>query len=156
MIEGGDDRPGRNRKQNMLWDICINKYTGRPCMKMQYINKTGAPSVYGELVKFDTATEGGLILTASQDPECIGAMYETGIADGSLCWIVIAGSVEVLLLNATAAAPGNWASTSTAAGRADCSNAAPVPARHWEEIGHCPFTANAGTDVLAEIHMHFN
>ena len=93
----------------------------------------------------------------------IGVVYESGIADGQECWICIAGRCQVLLQNSTASTKGYWVRTSTsAAGRADITNAAPpgggIPELdiHQHEIGHCLETKTDGTNVLAYILVHFN
>jgi hypothetical protein len=162
MIEGGDDRPGRNRKQNMLWDICINKYTGRSCFKQQLINKTGAASVYGEVIIASTTTDFAFDQSGVDEDMPIGIVYEAGIADGSLCWVVIYGSAQVLLKDTTASTHGNWVYTADAAGRADATLAGPPGGafpqidNHMRELGHCLESQGAGTDVLAEIDVHLN
>jgi hypothetical protein len=121
-------------------------------------NKTGSASVKGTLVKADTATDNAFILTGANEVECIGVVYEAGVADGSECWIVVAGIAEVLLKDTTASTRGNWVETSDTAGRADATNAAPpgIDPSHFQEIGHAIESKSGGTDVLAKIVMHFN
>jgi hypothetical protein len=146
----------------MLEKYCFNKYTNRPCQKIQLINDTGAASVYGEIVIASTSTDYAFELTGADEAQPIGSIYEAGIADGELCWIVTHGSAQVLLENATAATRGNWVFTSNVAGRADATLAAPpgggIPQldQHMQELGHCIESQGAGTDVLAEILMHLN
>ena len=124
---------------------------------IQLTNKTGAASVKGSVVRADTSTDNAFILLDAGGQEPIGVVYESGIADGSECWVVIAGRVQILLEDSTASTRGNWVEGSaTTAGRADATNAAPVPASHWKEIGHCIETLTGGTDVLAYCIIHFN
>ena len=162
-LELDDDRPGRNRKINTLWDVCVNKYTGRFCLKTRLINDSGVASVYGEVIHTSQLTDFAFQVAVADDPECIGVVYEAGIAAGSLCWVVTYGSAEVLLEDATASTHGYWARISiTDAGRADITNPAPPGGgvveidRHFRELGHGVQSVTAGTDKLAEVHLHFN
>ena len=124
---------------------------------IQLTNKTGAASVKGSVVRADTSTDNAFILLDAGGQEPIGVVYESGIADGSECWVIIAGRVQILLQDSTASTRGNWVEASaTTAGRADATNAAPVPATHWKEIGHCMETKTGGTNVLAYCIIHFN
>ncbi len=133
------------------------KFTIEGGLAIRIINKTGSPSVKGELVRADSGSELGFILTAGDDTECIGAVYEAGVADGSECWIGVGGIIEVLLKDSTASAPQNWAATSDVAGRADVSATSPAAApTHFQEIGHGLVTDAGGTDKLVKIDMHFN
>ncbi len=162
-IEGGKDRPGQNHLIKKLLDANWNYHTNKWCKKVQLINKTGVPSVYGEIVETSTTTDFAFQVNVANSAEMMGVVYEAGIADGSICWIVVGGSAQVLLEDATAATHGFWARNSiTVAGRADITNASPpgggVAAidRHFREIGHSIETVVGGTDVLAEIMVHFN
>jgi hypothetical protein len=124
-------------------------------------NKTGANSVAGQLVKADAATDDAVILTAANDTECMGVFLDSGIADGSEAWVVVAGIADVAMEDNTAATRGNWVETSNAeAGYADATSASPAAAPgHFEEIGHCIETVAAGgggTHILARCVLHFN
>ncbi len=122
-------------------------------------NKTGANSVKGSIVEASSGTDKAFSLTGSNDFEPIGAVYLSGIADGSLCPVVVGGIADVLLEDSTASTRGYWARTSTTtAGRADITNSgAPgLVLPHFAEIGHCLESKASGTDVLARICMHFN
>jgi hypothetical protein len=137
-------------------------FTSEGGFAIRLTNKTGSASVKGTLVKADTATDMAFILTGVNEHETIGAVYEDGIADGSLCWVANGGIVEVLLKDTTASTRGNWAKTSDTAGRADITNAtAPGGGvaqldEHMQEIGHGIENVTSGTDKLAKIIMHFN
>lgn len=126
-------------------------------------NKTGANSVAGQLVKADPATNDAVILTAVSDDECIGVFLDSGIADGSETWVVVAGIADVAMEDNTAATRGNWVETSDTIGEegyADATAATPAAApAHFEEIGHCIETVAAGgggTHILARCVLHFN
>lgn len=130
---------------------------------IKLVNKSGVNSVKGRMVEASTAQDNAYDLTGAEDFQPIGVEYESGVADGSECWVVIYGIAEVLLEDGTASTHGYWVKTSdTQAGRADASNAAPpggtVTAleEHMREVGHCLEDKTSGTDVLAKIVMHFN
>lgn len=119
-------------------------------------NKTGVPSVKGSLIRPDTVVDNAFILTAADDDECCGVVYEDGIADGDECKIVFSGRAQILLKDATASTAGNWVKTADVAGRADATGASPAAApQHFQEIGHCLEAKGADTDVLAFIMLHF-
>ena len=123
------------------------------------INKSGAPSVKGSIAAADTGVNYAFKLTAADAYDAIGAVYDSGIADATWCRVVIGGIADVLLQDSTASTRAYWVRTSTtAAGRADATNAAPpgLVLQHFAEIGHCLESKNAGTDVLARCLLHFN
>jgi hypothetical protein len=140
------------------------RFTPEGGLAIRLTNKTGAASIKGTLVAASTATANAFEVTgASGALNCVGAVYESGIADGSECWVVVAGIAEVLLKDSTASTLGYWAKTSEdTAGRADITNSAPTGGSvaaledHNQEIGHCLETKASGTSVLAKIVMHFN
>ena len=124
-------------------------------------NLTGAPSVKGTLVETNETTSGGFDVLGDLY-DCVGIVYEDGVADGEQCLIVVTGVAEVLLKDTTASVTGNWVKASDVNGRADAT--LPLPSggtiaqlqEHFQEIGHCIETKTAGTDVLAKIVLHFN
>ncbi len=119
---------------------------------VKHINKTGVPTVKGKLARYDTATDGGVILTGADDTECMGVFYDAGIPDGEDCWVIYTGKAQVLLKDNTAGTHGNWVKTSDEAGYADATGTSPAAApTHFEEIGHCGQSVSAnggGTHVL--------
>ncbi len=145
-----------------IYNYTWNFDTKKPCRKIKYINNTGSATVKGTLVKFDTAVDKAVILTAGDDHECIGTFAEDDIADGLETFIIVDGSSLFLLKDATAATRGNWIKTSDVAGRADASLAAPPLGgvaqldEHMQEIGHCCESIGAGTDILVEGLLSFN
>lgn len=125
---------------------------------VRLVNKTGASSIKGTLIEPSDTAESAVELTEAESYDCIGVVYESGVADGELMWVVVYGIAEVLLKDGTAAAKGNWASTGDDSGRADCETTVPpgLILAHFREIGHCLEDKIAGTDVLCKISMHFN
>ena len=132
-------------------------------LAIKMINNTGSPSVKGLLVSASSTLDEAFDLTVADCICPIGVVYQEGIADGELCFVVIAGVAEVLLEDSTAATKGYWVRTSTTqVGRADATTNLPSGGtiaaihEHMSEIGHCIKSAGAGTDVLIKIIMHFN
>lgn len=126
-------------------------------------NKTGSASVKGSVVECSSTTDNAFELETADDLNPIGVVYDSGVADGDDCWVVVAGVAEVLLQDSTASTRGYWVRTSaTTAGRADATNAAPPGGTvgaletHTKEMGHCLESKTAGTDVLAKCVLHFN
>lgn len=128
---------------------------------VQLTNRTGANSVKGTLVHPDSATSDGVILVPVNDADPIGVVYEAGIADGSLLWIVIAGIAEVYFVNG--ATQGQFARMCVTADTNDApgfamAEAVPTPPlatdKHFQEIGHVLQTVAAGN--LARCIIHFN
>lgn len=135
------------------------RFTPEGGLAVRFINDTGAPSVRGSLVEASSSVDQAVSLTqAAGDDDCLGAIYEDGVADGQPVWVVVAGMADVLLENGTSATRGYWAGTGATAGRADCTNANPpgLVDAHFTEIGHCVQSVGSGTDVLARCVLHFN
>jgi len=130
----------------------------------RYINKTGGASVKGTLVELSSSTDFGVMTATAGGPDPIGAIYESGVADGDYVWVTYSGPAQVLLADTTASTREYWAQLSPDDnGRADCSDAAPAGGTitelrgHLErEIGHCMQSLSSGTDVLCWVHLHFN
>lgn len=117
-------------------------------------NKTGSSTVKGNLVKAHPSIANAFTLTSSSSLDCIGAVYQAGVADGSECYVVISGIAEVLF--ATSTSPGNWVQNSMSVnGQADGNQSAPSSTNvHFLEVGHSISTVSAGQ--LGKIIMHFN
>lgn len=127
---------------------------------IQLTNRTGATSVEGKLIKADTATDDGVILTGNTDDECFGAFLDAGVADDAEAWIVVAGIAKVLYDDNVAAVHGNWVGTGQA-GLARTQGGPPAigAAAHFEEVGHCIQSVSAGgggTFILSRTVIHFN
>jgi hypothetical protein len=124
---------------------------------VRLINKTGVNSVKGTLVRAST-TPGGFSASVADGRQAFGAVYQAGVADGSLAWVTVSGVAEVLLEDGTASTAGNWCRGSAAvAGRATMNAADPSSTTvHEREIGHCIETKAQGVSVIAKCIMHFN
>lgn len=124
-------------------------------------NKTGAASVKGTVVSLSDTTDDSFKLQSSEF-DAVGVVYESGIADGSECWVVISGKAQVLLTDGTASTRGYWVYADAVDGRANASVAIPAGGtiqelqNHFKEIGHCLESKTAGTNVLAKCVLHFN
>lgn len=136
-------------------------FTPEGGIAVRLTNKTGAPSVKGTIVSTSATTDNAFKIE-NDEYDGIGAVYEAGIADGSLCFVVVSGICEVLLKDTTASTRGNWVYADPTDGRANATLAAPpgggIPEHdaHFKEIGHCLESKLAGVNVLAKIIMHFN
>lgn len=120
------------------------------------VNKTGAASVRGTVVEPSSTTDDAFQLAPTGSDEPIGVVLDDGVPDGSFCRVVTGGKAQVLLQDGVAATRSYWVSVSdTVAGRAQMT-ADPVPATHWNEVGHCLENKASGTDVLAWCTLHFN
>ena len=133
-------------------------------LAIRLINNTGTASVKGSLVDASHVLEGAVSLTAAGGDDCIGVVYDSGIANGDWIWVVVSGIADVLLQDGTLSGYGYWVKTSdTTAGRADATSPNPPPSgvilevqEHFREIGHCLQSRVAGADVLARCVLHFN
>jgi hypothetical protein len=113
-------------------------------------------SVRGIVVRASTADGDAFEVAPAASDEAIGVVFDDGIPDGSYCRVVIGGKAQVLLEDGAAATQGYWVECAAAtAGRVTMA-ANPVPATHWDEIGHCLESQGAGTDVLVWCNLHFN
>jgi len=153
MVSGGPD-------QVEAWAETVITPIGGICIRL--LNKTGADSVLGTVVQADTVNDNAFKVCDADGAMPIAVVYQVGVADGSLCWIVVYGIAQVLLKNATASTKGFWVYVSDVAGRANATLAAPpgggIPELdiHMGEIGHCIESKGADTDVLAKVVLHFN
>jgi hypothetical protein len=90
--------------------------------------------------------------------DSIGVDYESGIADGQLCWITISGLADVMLKDGTGSTREHVVFAADTDGRA-ITGAVPAPPNadsHFKEIGHCLQTAAPGASVLFRAVIHFN
>lgn len=160
MIKGGDDL--KATLENILdWINAQNtnengKITAEGGVAIRVLNKTGAASVKGTVVIASTATANAVAIAPIDADMPIGVMYDNGIADGQLCWVVVSGIAEVLFKNTVAPILGGIVFCSSTAGRVDIANAIPVQATHYREVGHCFEAKSGGTNVLAKCVLHFN
>jgi hypothetical protein len=128
---------------------------GGYCVKMT--NKTGAASVKGTVVSASDTTDNAFKVNQIDGDMPIGIVYENGVADGSECWVVVAGIAEVLLVNNVSSTRSYIAySSATVAGRIDTAASAPAANLHFRENGHTLESKTAGTNVLCKCSVHFN
>jgi hypothetical protein len=125
-------------------------------------NKTGAASVKGEVVTTGAAVNNSVTKIIVDVPNPIGVFYESGVADGSEAWVVVAGIADVYFIGSTTR--GHLARGFLAAdgagyvtGRA-LSEAVPTSPfasdKHFYEIGHV-LESRIGAG-LAKCILHFN
>ena len=131
-------------------------------LMVKLINKTGGASVKGTVVTGGSVVANSVVKIVKDVPNPIGAFWESGVADGSLAWVVVSGICDVYFVGSTTMgdlARGFLTSDGGAyvAGQA---LSEPVPGspfatdKHFYEIGHVLETrVGAG---LAKICMHFN
>jgi hypothetical protein len=132
-------------------------FTPEGGLAIRILNKTGAPSVKGSVVSASGSTDEAFALQTNEF-DAIGVVYEAGVADASLCWVVVSGIADVLLKDTTASTHAHVVFSADTDGRA-ITGAVPTPPNadsHFKEIGHCIQSKNAGINVLARCVLHFN
>jgi hypothetical protein len=134
------------------------RFTSEGGLALRLTNKTGANTVRGSVVEIydDSAIDNAVTLSEANDIHPIGVMYDDGVADGSECWVVIAGRCQILLKDGVAGVRGYWLGTSDTAGRANCKADPASQSEHMQEIGHCMQSISSGTNVLVYGIIHFN
>jgi hypothetical protein len=136
-------------------------FTAEGGLAVKLTNRTGGASVKGYCVTTDTVNNNGVKLVPIQEPNCIGVFYESGIANGSEAWVVIAGIADVYYWGSTTrgylARTGLTTDTGEIAGQA-MTEAVPTSPfatdKHFCEIGHCLETRTGAG--LAKTVLHFN
>jgi hypothetical protein len=124
-------------------------------------NKTGGISVKGTVVCSGSTVNNSVTKILVDDPDPIGVIYDSGIADGSEVWVVVSGIAEVYFIGNTTR--GDLARGFLAADAGYVSGQALSEAlmvapfvvdKHFYEIGHVLETrVGAG---LAKCVLHFN
>jgi len=131
-------------------------------MTISLINKTGAASIKGSVVKANSELANSFVLSVKDVPDPIGIVYESGKADGESCLVVVSGIADVLFVGNTTA--GHLArgfltadGGSYVAGKA-LSEAVPTSPfasdKHFYEMGHV-LESRTGAG-LAKVLVHFN
>lgn len=139
-------------KVNAKWKI-----TDEGGYAIKLTNKTGGASVKGTVVSVSATTDNAFRVNPIDGDMPIGVVYESAVADGSECFVVVSGIAEVLLVNTVAATRSYIAySSATVAGRIDTLATAPAATTHFREIGHTLENKTGGTDVLVKVCLHFN
>jgi len=120
-------------------------------------NKLGYASIKGEIVEQSYTYDKSIQISHSNEDHPIGVVYNSGIPDGEIVYVVISGIADVLFKDTVAPSTQMiHVYQSNVSGRADGSIGSVNTARHWGEIGHCLESKSAGTDVLAKCVLHFN
>ncbi len=119
---------------------------------IRLVNKTGINSIRGVVVKADAGVNQAFDTATANCLDPIGVVYESDIADGSLCWVVVAGIAWILTDATGNVVRGDRLITSATPGRADVNNA-PSIAVHFQEIAHAIDGALAENLVLAVVHF---
>lgn len=125
-------------------------------------NKTGGASVKGELVTSYALTDNAVSKIVVDVPNPIGCFYESGIADGSEAWIVIAGIAEIYFVGNTTRGhiargflTADGASYVIGQALSEAIPGSPFSVdKHFYEIGHV-LESRVGAG-LAKVVMHFN
>lgn len=129
---------------------------------VQLINKSGAPSVKGYVVTPSDSVDSAVRLVVKDVPNPIGVFYESGIADGSLVWVVLHGIAEVYFVGSTTLGhvcrgflTADGGSYVIGQALSEAVPGTPFAAdKHFYEIGHV-LQARSGAG-LAKVALHFN
>lgn len=134
-------------------------FTAEGGLAVRMTNRTGSASVKGTVVTVSDDYDDSFVIQ-NNEYDAIGVVYENGIANGSLCLVVISGMADVLLKDGTSITRGDWAICADTDGRAtdggDPGAGLPAVDKHFKEIGHFTRSASAGTNVLCRAVLHFN
>lgn len=122
-------------------------------LAIKLINKTGAPSVRGEVLANDVANDFSVTLTGISDEVAVCTFLEDGVPDGDWAWVVIQG-VAPFKADAGGFGKGDWLNTSATAGRAQGGAHPPSPVIHFQELGHAIQDAAANAVGLGIIHFN--
>lgn len=128
---------------------------------IRLINKTGAPSVKGEVVSPHRTVDNAVRKIVINEPDPIGVFLHSGVPDGEMASIVVSGIADVYFIgNAVRGHLARGFITGEASyviGQA-LSEAVPAPPfaneRHFYELGHC-LESHTGAG-LAKCNLHFN
>lgn len=137
------------------------KITPEGGFAVKLTNATTGSTIKGTLVSAASSADSAFNNFVTQY-DCIGSVYETGIAVGSEAWVVTGGIAEILLVDGTSGVRRNFVYMSTTPGRGLANLAEPAgggftnAAEHFKEIGHCLETQASSTNVLCKILIHFN
>lgn len=145
-------------------DIVVSgiMHTADGGMAIQLVNKTGGASIKGTVGHpyHATAVDLAFDLIPDDEPDNIGIVYETGVADGDLCWIVVKGLAKIYFEGAVAR--GQFVRSQVAADGgtvgyavSEATPTAPFTTdKHFQELGHIlETTGGAG---LSTCLLHAN
>jgi hypothetical protein len=144
-----------------IWANDRIKFTAEGGLAVRYTNKTGAASVKGYCVSTSDAANDSVKLVAIDSPDCIGVFLDSGVTDGEMTWIVVAGRAYVYFwgnaVRGYLARTGLTADSGEIAGQATSEAVPGSPFnvdKHFCEIGHC-LESHTGAG-LALVNLHFN
>lgn len=120
---------------------------------VKLMNKTGSPSVRGEILDASTIDDNAVVLTGVSDTSPVGTFLEDGVPDEEWAWVVVSG-IAPFKADGVGFSKGDWLYASATAGRAGGGAHTPNPATHFQEIGHAIQDAAANAVGLGV--MHFN
>ena len=130
------------------------KMTPEGGLAVRLTNKTGAASIKGTIVGIKSGTDNAFDLTAIDAAYNFGVVYESGIADAALCWVVVAGIAEVLMKNA--ATRGQMCRVGLTADEGETAGYAMAAAQSGTasayKIGDCLESKDA--DALCKVLLH--
>ena len=129
------------------------KITPEGGFAVRLTNKTGAPSVKGQIVSHKGTVANAFGLTAVDATHCLGVVYESGVADAAECWVVVGGIAQVLMKNAATMGHICRIPLNTDEGAAGYAmDAAQSPSASVYKIGDVLETADA--EVLCKVLLH--
>ena len=131
----------------------LAKITPEGGYAVKLTNKTGAPSVKGQIVSHKGTVANAFGLTAVDATHCLGVVYESGVADAAECWVVVGGIAQVLMKNAATMGHICRIPLNTDEGAAGYAmDAAQSPSASVYKIGDVLETAEA--EVLCKVLLH--
>lgn len=150
----GNGPPGWNTQTGFM------KFTTEGGLAIRLINKTGGASIKGYIVEASGSDDNAIAYTTGDDIDPFGIIYDDGIPDGELVWVVVAGIADVFYSAGVTRATFSRVPTvveALPAGQA-VNEALPTPPfatdKHFQEIGH-PIESTGGPG-LAKTVLHFN
>jgi hypothetical protein len=130
-------------------------------MVYRMYNMSGSASTKGMVVKAYSGFPNSFKYCAVGMPDPIGVVYEAGVANNGLCWVVISGRAAVYFANAATisyfARMTAVGDAGAGAGIAICEAVPTTPFstdKHFQEIGH--IIGATGADNLGTVILHFN
>lgn len=162
------DTTGIANKDALVWESSTGKWVKNTLVPeiiqltslggyaIRMINKSGSPSVKGTVITVSNNMDNAFMIAPANSSKPLGIIYESGIADGSACLIVISGVCEVLIKDGTASTRGNWVCVSDTPGRATATTIEPNPSAVFTGLGITLESKTAGTNVLVKTALHLN
>jgi len=141
--------------------IALALFHNTPRTVVTLINKTGAPSVKGEVVCASNTTNNAVRKIVIDQPDPIGVFLDSGVPDGQMARVIFSGVAEVYFIGSTTRghlARGFVTGDAGYVSGQALSEAVPSPPfasdKHWYELGHL-LESRTGAG-LARCVIHFN